>query len=187
MLLELPKTLGQHPDTGKDVKKGLGRFGPYVVHEGDYRSIPRTENIFAVDIKRALELFAQPKRMRGRSAPLKELGIYPDTQEQVQVHTGKYGPYIKVGGKNISLSEDMKIEELTLDMVLPLIRDKLATSKKGGGKKGAKASGGTKAPKAAKAPKAPKAAAGETTAAKAPSATRTITKKASKAVKTTSA
>ena len=106
--------------SGKDIKKGLGRFGPYVVHEGDYRSIPRTENIFAVDLKRALELFAQPKKMRGRSAPLKELGIFPDTEEAVQVHSGKYGPYLKVGAKNISLNDEMKIEELTLEAVLPL-------------------------------------------------------------------
>lgn len=150
-LLELPKTLGSHPDSGKDIKKGLGRFGPYVVHEGDYRSIPRTENIFAVDLKRALELFAQPKRMRGRSAPLKELGVFPDTKEAVQVHTGKYGPYIKVGGKNISLGEDLKIEDLTLEAVLPLIREKLATGKKGGKKSAAR-----------------------------PNATKTITKKAQK-------
>lgn len=144
-LLELPKTLGQHPDSKKDVKKGLGRFGPYVVHDGDYRSIPRAENIFAVDLKRALELLAQPKRMRGRSAPLKELGVFPDTQEAVQVHNGKYGPYIKVGGKNISLAEDMKIEDLTLDAVLPLIRDKIGTPKKGGRKpaRGAKKAAGT--------------------------------------------
>jgi DNA topoisomerase-1 len=138
-LLELPKKLGSHPDSGKDIKKGLGRFGPYVVHEGDYRSIPKTEDIFAVDLKRALELFAQPKRMRGRAAPLKELGVYPDTQEAVQVLNGKYGPYIKVGTKNISLAEDMKVEELTLEAVLPLIRDKLPTTK-GGGKKSSKSS-----------------------------------------------
>ncbi len=154
-LLELPKTLGAHPDSGKDIKKGLGRFGPYVVHEGDYRSIPKTENIFAVDLKRALELFAQPKRMRGRSAPLKDLGLFPDTQEAVHVHTGKYGPYIKVGAKNISLTDDMKIEELTLDAVLPLIRDKLASGKKGGGKRsGAPAAKAkTAVPKTPKAPK----------------------------------
>lgn len=130
-LLELPKALGKHPDSGKDIKKGLGRFGPYVVHEGDYRSIPKSENIFSVDLKRALELFAQPKKMRGRSAPLKDLGVFPDTQEPVHVHSGKYGPYIKVGAKNISLAEEMKIEELTLDAVLPLIRDKISTGKKG--------------------------------------------------------
>lgn len=133
LLLELPKALGKDPVSGKDIKKGLGRFGPYVVHEGDYRSIPRTENIFEVDLKRALELFAQPKKMRGRSAPLKELGVFPDTQEAVQVHTGKYGPYIKVGAKNISLAEDMKIEDLTLEAVLPLIRDKISSG--GGAKK----------------------------------------------------
>jgi DNA topoisomerase-1 len=165
-LLELPKTLGPHPDTGKDIKKGLGRFGPYVVHEGDYRSIPRTENIFAVDLKRALELFAQPKRMRGRSAPLKELGVFPDTQEQVQVHTGKYGPYVKVGGKNISLGEDMKIEELTLEAVLPLIRDKLSSGRKGKRGGGAKAAAGKPAAKAVKAVK--------------PVVAKTITKKAPK-------
>jgi DNA topoisomerase-1 len=175
MLLELPKTLGQHPDTKKDVKKGLGRFGPYVVHEGDYRSIPRTENIFAVDLARALELFAQPKRMRGRTAPLKELGVFPDTQEQVQVFTGKYGPYIKVGAKNISLAEDMKIEELTLDSVLELIRDKIASGK--GGKSGK----GAKSAKAVKAKATPKkaAASGAVPAAKvAPS--KTVLKKSTK-------
>ena len=152
-LLELPKTLGVHPDSGKEIKKGLGRFGPYVVHDGDYRSIPRSENIFAVDLKQALDLLAQPKRMRGRSAPLKDLGVFPDTQEQVQVHSGKYGPYIKVGGKNISLGDDAKIEELTLEAVLPLIRDKISAPKKGGKKAsgaGKKASSG-KTAKVAKA------------------------------------
>ncbi len=200
LLLELPKTLGQHADSGKDIKKGLGRFGPYVVHEGDYRSIPRTENIFAVDLARALELFAQPKRMRGRSAPLKELGIYEGTQEQVQVHTGKYGPYIKVGGKNISLPEDMKVEDVTLEKVLPLIQDKLASGKKGGGKKAAR----PKAMKAvsAKQPKAKKAAgtkvAAKTKAAKGtpkeaatvttpPKPVRTVLKKAAKPAKATTA
>lgn len=183
MLLELPKTLGQHPDTKKDIKKGLGRFGPYVVHEGDYRSIPRTENIFAVDLARALELFAQPKRMRGRTAPLKELGEFPDTKEQVQVFTGKYGPYIKVGAKNISLPEDMKIEELKLEMVLDLIRDKIAS---GGGKRG-------KAPKAAKAVKAkatPKKAAAASVEKPAPAAKaapKTVLKKSPKGGKSAKA
>lgn len=172
-LLELPKALGEHPETKKVVKKGLGRFGPYVVHEGDYRSIPKTENIFEVDLKRALELFAQPKKMRGRAAPLKELGVFPDTNEPVQVFSGKYGPYIKVGAKNISLAEDMKPEELTLDAVLPLIRDKIGAAgggKKAGGKK-------AKAPKKAAAAKAPEAAEAPKTAKKGPT---TVLKKAAK-------
>ena len=125
-LLELPKSLGPHPDSGKDIKKGLGRFGPYVVHDGDFRSIPRGEDLFAVELARALELMAQPKKMRGRAAPLKELGLYPSTQDQVQVFSGKYGNYLKVGTKNISLTDDMKVDSLTLEMVIPLIQDKLA-------------------------------------------------------------
>jgi len=129
-LLELPKVLGQHPQSGKDIKKGLGRFGPYVVHEGDFRSIPRTENIFAVDLTRALELLAQPKRMRGKAAPLRELGIYPDTKDAIQLFSGKYGPYLKVGAKNISLTDDVKLEEITLESVLPLIQEKLGSGGK---------------------------------------------------------
>ena len=125
-LLELPKSLGPHPDSGKDIKKGLGRFGPYVVHDGDFRSIPRGVDIFAVELAQALELMAQPKKMRGRAAPLKELGIYPETQDQVQVFSGKYGNYLKVGTKNISLTDDMKIDSLTLAMAIPLIQDKLS-------------------------------------------------------------
>lgn len=179
-LLELPKTLGVHPDSGKDIKKGLGRFGPYVVHDGDYRSIPRSENIFAVDLKQALDLLAQPKRMRGRAAPLKELGVFPDTQEQVQVFSGKYGPYIKVGGKNISLGDDAKIEELTLEAVLPLIRDKVSAPKKGGKKAagGAKKAASGKTAKTAKSSKAE----GKSTEkeAKASSAKTTIIKRSPK-------
>ena len=82
------------------------------------------------------ELLAQPKKMRGRSAPLKELGAFPDTQEAVQVHSGKYGTYLKVGSKNISLADDMKVEDLTLELVIPLIRDKLGSAKKAGPSKG---------------------------------------------------
>jgi len=147
-LLELPKTLGQHPDSGKDIKKGLGRFGPYVVHDGDYRSIPKTDNIFAVDLTRALELLAQPKKMRGRSAPLKELGKHPETGDEIQILTGKYGPYIRMGKVNVSLPDDMKPETITLDQALKLIAEKLGAAKSK--KRPARKSRGVKAAKSAK-------------------------------------
>jgi DNA topoisomerase I len=178
-LLELPKTLGAHPESGKDIKKGLGRFGPYIVHDGDFRSIPKAENIFAVDLKRALELLAQPKKMRGRSTPLKELGKHPESQEEIQVFTGKYGPYIKVGKTNISLPDDIKPEDLTVEQALKLIAEKAeikAAKAKGRGRPAkAKAAAGdvaggdreAKAPKS-KAPKAKAPAAEAAVAAKAP-------------------
>lgn len=155
-LLELPKTLGQHPVSGKDIKKGLGRFGPYVVHDGDFRSIPKTDNIFEVDLKRALDLFAQPKKSRGRAAPLKELGVDPESGDKIEIYSGKYGPYFKAGKVNVSLPEDIKPEDLTLAQALELLKDKKGG--KGGGEKAAKAPKASKAPKAAKTAKAPKVA-----------------------------
>ena len=73
-LLELPKTLGRHPKTGKEVKKSIGRFGPYVVHEGDFRSAPRNEGFFSIGLKEALEMLAKEKKRRGgakKAAPKK--------------------------------------------------------------------------------------------------------------------
>ena len=129
-LLSLPKTLGVHPGTQKEVKKGLGRFGPYVVHDGDFRSIPKTDDIFSVELERALELLSQPKKGRGRAAPLKELGNHPETGDPIQVLTGKYGPYIKCGKTNVSVPEGQKPEDVTAEMAIELLKDRLKVSGK---------------------------------------------------------
>ena len=148
-LLELPKTLGVHPETKKDVKKGLGRFGPYVVHDGDFRSIPKTENIFSVDLKKALELLAQPKKGRGRAGPVRDLGLLPGTKENVELYTGKYGPYMKVGKKNYSLPEGETPETWTIEKAQGLIAEKKPGDDKPAGakpkKKTAKSTGTSKA------------------------------------------
>jgi DNA topoisomerase I len=161
LLLELPKTLGLHPESGKEVKKGFGRFGPYVVHNADYRSIPKTEDIFAVALPRALELLSQPKKMRGRSTPIRELGKHPESGEEIQLFSGKYGPYIKHGSVNISLPDDVKPEALTVEMALNLIKEKAAAPKEEESERKPKAA--KKARGAAK-----KSAAGPAAAAKAP-------------------
>ena len=121
-LLELPKTLGSHPGTGKEIKAGLGRFGPYVVHDGDFRSIPKGESLFEVTLARALELFEKPKQGRGRAAALREIGPVPGMEEKVQVFSGRYGPYVKLGKVNASLPEGMKPEDVTLEQALDLIK-----------------------------------------------------------------
>ncbi|MCB0392527.1 MAG: DNA topoisomerase I, partial [Bdellovibrionales bacterium] len=136
-LLSLPKTLGEHPDTGKVIKVGLGRFGPYVVHDGDFRSIPKSENLFTVDFKKALELLSQPKKVRGRSTPLKELGAHPDTGDEIGVYTGKYGPYVKCGKVNVSLPDDLEPEKVSVEKALELLAPKLTASKKKSTKKAA--------------------------------------------------
>jgi DNA topoisomerase I len=144
-LLELPKTLGLHPGTGKEIKAGLGRFGPYVVHDGDFRSIPKGESLFEVTLARSLELFAKEKQGRGRAAALREIAM-PGREDKIQVFSGRYGPYVKLGKVNASLPEGMKPEDITMEQALDLIKargggDEEPETKKSGGKskkKGAK-------------------------------------------------
>lgn len=131
-LLSLPKTLGVHPGLQKDIKAGLGRFGPYVVCEGDYRSIPKTMNLFTVTLEDALELFSKPKAGRGRAAPLKELGPHPENKEIVQVMNGKYGPYVKWGKVNATIPEGVDPQNLTMEQAVQLLEAKEGS---GGGKK----------------------------------------------------
>ncbi|UXR65266.1 type I DNA topoisomerase [Bdellovibrio bacteriovorus] len=152
-LLSLPKTLGTHPGTGKDIKAGLGRFGPFVVHDGDYRSIPKGESIFNITLEKALEMLAQPKKGRGRAAPLKELGAHPETGDAIQVFNGPYGPYIKSGKVNASLPEGATPDTVTLEQAVALINEKGPV--KGKGKK-AKAAPKAKAAKVSGEKVAPK-------------------------------
>ncbi len=129
-LLSLPRTLGVHPASGKDVKAGLGRFGPYIVCDGDFRSLKGEDNVLTVTLERALELLAQPKLGRGRSAPLKTLGTHPDDQKPITLHQGKFGAYVKHGEKNATLPKDMTIETITLEQAIQVLNAKKTTSTK---------------------------------------------------------
>ena len=169
-LLRLPRLLGEHPDGGK-VQAGLGRFGPYVVHdkgkgEKDYRSIKAEDDVLAIGLSRALELLAMPKRGRGGRTALKDLGVPEGATEGVQVFDGPYGLYVKQGKVNASLPEGVTADTITIEQALELLAAKAATSKSSGRKTAAGKTAGSKAAGATKAAKA----AGTTKAAKAPAA-----------------
>lgn len=122
-LLELPRTLGNHPDTDKPVKAGVGRYGPFVVHDGTFASLKRSDNVLEVGLDRALELLAQKKKPK-KSSVIKELGNHPTNGKKVRVMDGRYGPYIKYGSKNISLPDDIKPEDVSMDIAVQLIAEK---------------------------------------------------------------
>jgi DNA topoisomerase-1 len=135
-ILKLPKKLGAHPDSGKDIKVGIGRFGPYVVCDGDYRSIPKTESVFTMDLDKAVALLLQPKKGRGSSKVIKELGVHAESGRNIQIVQGPYGPYIKAGTKNMSLPEGMTPEQVTMEQAIAIMQK--AEPDKGQKKKAAK-------------------------------------------------
>jgi len=134
-LLSLPLHIGDHPELKESIKVGIGRFGPYVVCDGDFRSIPKTHDLFQVDLPFALELFAKPKRGRGRAAPLKELGDHPETEEPMNIFNGRYGPYIKMGKINVSVPDDLEVEEVSKEKAVELLATKLEEANKKKAKK----------------------------------------------------
>lgn len=61
--LSVPRVLGQHPDTGEDITAGIGRFGPFIVHQKDFRSL-KEDSVYDIKLDRALEILSQPKKTR---------------------------------------------------------------------------------------------------------------------------
>jgi DNA topoisomerase-1 len=82
-----------------------------VVHDGDFRSLKKDDDVYSIGLDRALELLAEEKKGRKSSKVLKDLGTHPEDEKKVVLYDGKYGPYIKYGTKNISLPDDKKTKE----------------------------------------------------------------------------
>lgn len=129
-IIALPKTVGMHPDLNKEVKVGVGRFGPYIFCNADYRSIPKTETVFTMTLEKCLEILAQPKKGRGKASALKDFGLLPgqDSEVMVQLFNGPYGPYLKAGKTNVGLPEGITIENLTPEKAIELVLDKVGTA-----------------------------------------------------------
>ena len=138
-LLALPREIGIHPESGKPVTAGIGRFGAYVKHDGAYRSLPRGESVLEVGLNRAVVLIAEKK---GGARLLRELGAHPDGGQAVTLHTGRYGPYVQHGRLRASLPKGASDDDLTLDEAVKLLAAKAA---KGGGKRKAAGRGRPKA------------------------------------------
>ncbi len=143
-LLALPREIGIHPESGKPVTAGIGRFGAYVKHDGAYRSLPRGESVLEVGLNRAVVLIAEKK---GGAQVLRELGAHPDGGEPVSLRSGRYGPYVQHRRVRASLPKGASADELTLDDAVKLLAAKAA---KGGTKKKTSGRGRPKAKRASR-------------------------------------
>jgi DNA topoisomerase-1 len=166
-LLALPREVGMHPEDGKSITAGLGRYGPFVQHAGTYANVADIDEVFDVGLNRAVALLAEKRAGRpGRGAavaPLKELGEHPDDKAPVQVMAGRFGPYVKWGKVNATLPKGTAPEDMTLEAALPLLAERAAKAPAKGRKAPAKKAA-TPKKAGAKKPAAKKAAAKKTAA-----------------------
>jgi DNA topoisomerase-1 len=132
-LLSLPRPLGLHPESGKVVEAGVGRYGPYIHHDSDYRSLAPSDNVLTVGFDRAMQLLNQPKAGRGTArkpaTALRELGPHPDDQAPVVIMDGRFGPYVKHGKINATLPRGTDPQTVTMTQAVALLAQKASTVK----------------------------------------------------------
>lgn len=123
MLLSLPRDLGLHPVTNKKVIANIGRFGPYINHDAKFKSIPKSDSVFTIDLEAAVTLLAAANT---GPAPLCSLGNHPTEDGQIEVFAGRYGPYVQHGKVRATLPKSVEPEALTLEEALELLNAKAA-------------------------------------------------------------
>ncbi|MGZ8257791.1 MAG: topoisomerase C-terminal repeat-containing protein, partial [Methylotenera sp.] len=177
MLLSLPRDLGLHPVTNKKIVANIGRFGPYVNHDGKFKSIPKSESVFTIDLDGAVALLAQAST---GPAPICSLGSHPTEDGQIEVYAGRYGPYVQHGKIRATLPKSVEPEALTLEEALELLSAKAA--KETPAKKTAVKKASVKKPAAVKKPSTAKATTAKASAAKTSAAKTGTAKTTSKKV-----
>lgn len=178
-LLSLPREVGLHPETGNPITAGLGRYGPFVLHDGTYANLESMEDVFSIGLNRAVTLIAEKlagggkgRFQRAKPAVLKELGEHPSEGGKVEVLSGRYGPYVSHNKINATLPKGKEPESITLEEAVTLLAEKAA--------KGGKAKKPAKAKAAKKTADAPKKAAAKKPAVTKKPATAAKTKAAAK-------
>ncbi len=129
-LLALPREVGMHPETGKPIMAAIGRYGPYVAHDGVYGKLASTEEVFSVGINRAVAAIADAAAKKGGAKTvLKELGEHPDDGNAVRVLDGRYGPYVNHNRTNATLPKGTEPESVTMEQAVEWLAAKASKKK----------------------------------------------------------
>lgn len=131
-LLSLPRDLGTHPEDGEAVRAGVGRYGPYVVHNRKFVSLKAPDNVLEVDLPRALALIKEAPTQRGRSSTrtiLKELGAHPNDGEPVRVLDGRYGPYVNHNSTNANIPKETDPQSVSLEQAVTMLAEREKSGK----------------------------------------------------------
>jgi len=147
-LLSLPRTIGPHPETQEPITASIGRYGPYLAHNGKYARLKTTSDVFETGMNAAVMKLAEAAagggRTRTAAEPLKTFGPHPTTGGEIKLMAGRYGAYVTDGITNATLPKDAQPETLTAEAAIALIDARAA--------KGPPAKGKAKKAPAKKAP-----------------------------------
>ena len=129
-LLSLPRTVGAHPETGNPITASIGRYGPYLAHDGKYAKLGSTAEVFETGMNAAVVKLAEAAagggRGRGAREPLKVLGAHPRTDLEIKLMEGRFGPYVTDGATNATLPKSLAPDDLTLEEAAQLIDERAA-------------------------------------------------------------
>ena len=172
-LLSLPRTIGNHPETGDAIEAAIGRYGPYLKHAGKYARLQSTADVFETGMNAAVVKLAEAAANGGRPArgaarePLKVLGMHPRTELELRLMEGRYGNYVTDGTTNATLPKTIAADALTLEEAAQLIDARAAAAPAKGKRKAAPKKKAAAQKPAAKKPAAKKSAAKKPAAKKA--------------------
>ena len=153
-LLGLPREIGAHPESGNLITASIGRYGPYLTHDGKYARLRSTAEVFDTGMNAAVVLLAEAAAGAGArggrvaAEPLNTFGPHPTSGGDMKLLAGRYGAYVTDGTTNATLPKDKKPEDLTLEEAIALIDERAAKGPPAKGKKKAapKKAGTAKAP-----------------------------------------
>ncbi len=129
-LLSLPREVGAHPETGELITASIGRYGPYLAHDGKYAKLRSTVEVFETGMNLAVTKLAEAAagggRARAAAEPLNTFGPHPTSGGEMKLMAGRYGPYVTDGTTNATLPRDKAPEDLTLEQAIALIDERAA-------------------------------------------------------------
>jgi DNA topoisomerase-1 len=129
-LLALPRVIGDHPETGLPIEAAIGRYGPYLKHDGKYAKLTGTRDVFETGMNAAVTLLAEAANRKGggraKAEPIKTFGAHPDSGGEIKVMPGRYGPYVTDGSTNATIPKDIKPEDVTEEQAIELITARAA-------------------------------------------------------------
>ena len=130
-LLSLPREIGAHPETGKTIKASIGRYGPYLEHDGKYARLNSTAEVFETGMNAAVAKLADAASGGGRRQgasrePIAVLGAHPSSGLEIKVMSGRYGPYVSDGTTHATLPKSADPKSVTLEQAAEWIDAKAA-------------------------------------------------------------